>query len=223
MRSTGAAEAKDYDAFRKRFPYQLIPTNIPGVFTSPGPPESLDLKTASAATLIKHGLLWRRPGKGDHPGVLAAWERVSSRPWLAKDRIVPFLQPQPGKTHHLKGERKINAGNQNAWSGASVQGQWATCIGTWAVPSVGQPSEPQGQEGGWNSSSWTGIDGAYSSNDVLQAGVEQRVDGNGNASYIAWFEWFAPGQVGGTINDFSLNKVILGDTSPLTPALASLN
>lgn len=198
MRSTAAAAVKGYDAFRKRSPYQLIPTNIPGVFTSPAPPEGFDPKTASAVSLVKHGLLWRRPGKSDHPGVIAAWEKLSSRRWLAKDRIVPFLQPQPGKTHHLKGRRKTNAGNQNAWSGGSVKGQWATCVGTWVIPTVSQPSEGQGQEGGWNSSSWAGIDGAYSSNDVLQAGVEQKVDGNGKASYIAWFEWFGPGQVGGT-------------------------
>ena len=42
--------------------------------------------------------------------------------------------------------------------------------------------------------------------------MQQSVDGNGNASYVAWFEWFAP-----------ISKVTLGDTSPLTPSLASLN
>jgi hypothetical protein len=30
------------------------------------------------------------------------------------------------------------------------------------------------------------------SNDVLQAGIEQKVDVNGNATYLAWYEWFAP-------------------------------
>ena len=87
------------------------------------------------------------------------------------------------------------------------------------IPTVSKPTEPQGTEGGWNSASWVGIDsantndGKFSSNDVLQAGVEQRVDARGNANYTAWFEWFAPTQ----------GKTVLGDTSPLTPSLASLN
>jgi hypothetical protein len=57
---------------------------------------------------------------------------------------------------------------------------------------VTEPLQPQGTEGGWNSSSWVGIDGTYGSDDVLQAGVQQQVDANGNAHYVAWFEWFAP-------------------------------
>ncbi len=48
-----------------------------------------------------------------------------------------------------------------------------------------------GTEGGWNSSSWVGIDG-FPSNDVLQAGIQQKVDSTGIASYVAWYEWFAP-------------------------------
>ena len=37
------------------------------------------------------------------------------------------------------------------------------------------PSAPAGTDGGWDSSSWVGIDGTYGSNDVLQAGVQQSV------------------------------------------------
>ena len=58
---------------------------------------------------------------------------------------------------------------------------------------------------------------------MVQAGIQQRLDGQGNASCVAWIEWFAPGQPGGTINDISTNKVILGDTSPVSPSLASCN
>jgi len=116
-------------------------------------------------------------------------------------------------THNKRKVRKTDAGfSSNNWGGGSIQGNWVTAVGTWVVPTVSTPPEPQGTEGGWNSSSWVGIDGAYGSNDVLQAGIQQRVDSQGNASYVAWFEWFAP-----------FSKVTLGDTSPLTPALASLN
>jgi hypothetical protein len=60
---------------------------------------------------------------------------------------------------------------------------------------VSKPTEPQGNEGGWNSSSWVGIDGLEPlSNDVLQGGIQQRVDGGGAASYVAWYEWYAPKQ-----------------------------
>src|SRR5262249_38055131 len=125
----------------------------------------------------------------------------------------PQLETKRGITHNRKTFRKTNAGfSSNNWSGGSLKGNWVTAIGTWVVPTVSKPSEGQGLEGGWNSSSWVGIDGANGSNDVLQGGVQQRVDANGNASYVAWFEWFAP-----------IQKTILSDTSPLTPALASLN
>lgn len=39
-----------------------------------------------------------------------------------------------------------------------------------------------------------GIDGKYGSNDVLQAGIQQQVTSNGDPSYVAWYEWFAPQQ-----------------------------
>jgi hypothetical protein len=84
------------------------------------------------------------------------------------------------------------------WAGAGSRGgsgSWSINSGAWDIPTVSQPSEAQGEEGGWNSASWIGIDGfneGIASNDVLQAGVAQRVDANGNASYNAWYEWFAP-------------------------------
>ena len=62
-----------------------------------------------------------------------------------------------------------------------------------AGPAVSRPPTPPGTSTpGWDSSSWVGIDGTYGSNDVLQAGVQQLVSSNGDASYVAWYEWFAP-------------------------------
>jgi hypothetical protein len=103
------AKARYHEALRKRLPYEVIPTNIEGAFASPAPPENFDPKSASAASLIKHGVLWRRPTKRDHPGVVAAWEKVFSRPWHAKDRIVPFLKPQLGRSHQLRAFKKTEA------------------------------------------------------------------------------------------------------------------
>jgi hypothetical protein len=176
--------------------YPLIELNIPGAFTSPAPPDEFDPKTAPPSALVQHGLLWRRPQAGDHPSLRSAWEYAFSRRWLAKDRIVPVLEAKPGKTHRLRALKRADTGfTSDNWSGGVFQGagNWITAIGTWVIPTVSKPSEPQGSEGGWNSSSWVGIDG-FNSNDVLQAGVQQRVTAAGAAEYVAWYEWFAPQQ-----------------------------
>jgi hypothetical protein len=179
-----------------RVPYELIPTRLPGVFISPSPPDGFDPQTASPASLIRHGLLWRRPEHGADPALRAAWERVFSRSWRAEDRIIPEFEPQIGKTHNLRGAERHADGNFTGavWAGCVISGTWTGAIGFWTIPTVSPSSEPQGTEGGWNSSSWVGIDGTFGSNDVLQAGVQQVVDSNGNASYVAWYEWFAPAQ-----------------------------
>jgi hypothetical protein len=210
--------------FQHRLPFDVVPTNLQGVFTSLAPVPGFDPNTANSKELIRRALLWTRPGPDSDPHARAAWERVFSRRWKSEKRIMPLLRPQRGKTHIRKLLRRTEgAFTSNNWSGGSIQGNWVSCIGFWSVPTVSQPTEAQGTEGGWNSSSWVGIDGAYSSNDVLQAGVEQKVDAAGNASYVAWFEWFAPGNLSGTIDDISNNKLILGDTSPVSPSLASCN
>jgi hypothetical protein len=60
-----------------------------------------------------------------------------------------------------------------------------------ALPTVSQPSERAGTQGGWNSSSWIGIDGySLPVNDVLQAGIQQEVDATGQPTYSAWYEWY---------------------------------
>jgi hypothetical protein len=185
------------DDLEKKSPYPLIPLNISGVYTSPAPPEHLDDKT-SPAELIRHGILWRRPEPGDPPSVAAAWKALLSRRWYAKDRIVPHIVPQPGKFHVLRGVKRTEGSiNNSSWSGCvlSNPGAWLLAAGRWVIPTVSKPSEPQGSEGGWNSSSWVGIDG-FNSNDVLQAGIQQRVAANGQATYVAWYEWFVPAPPG---------------------------
>ncbi len=211
-------------SFKRPIPFDLSPTNLAGVYTSPAPEASFDPNGASSGGLIRHALLWQRPDAKSDPRAHEAWRRVFSRAWDPALRIQPMLRPQRGRTHQRKALRHADGAFQsNNWAGGSVKGNWNSCIGFWSVPTVSQAPEAQGNEGGWNSSSWIGIDGAYTSNDVLQVGVEQRVDGQGNASYVAWFEWFAPGQVTGVINDISTSKVILGDTSPFSPSICSCN
>jgi hypothetical protein len=203
--------AHDEHAFRQKFP-ALIPTNLKGAYAMPGPPDNFDPNTATEAELIKHGVFWPRPRATDHPFLKRAWETLYS-PKRKIEWIAPRLEPQVGKTHiSRKPLRQVAEGNfvNTAWSGAGIRGggPWNRVFGQWVIPSVSQPSEPQGLEGGWNSSSWVGLDGFdldIVSNDVLQAGVEQSVDAQGNASFVAWFEWFAPEQSGSPGYIFQVN------------------
>lgn len=189
--------------FRRRVPYMLVATNLPGVYAGPTPPNDLDPNTASVSELVKSGLLWRRPSANDDPALQRAWQKVFSRKWLGEDRIVPELRPQFRKTHALKSPmRKMTDTSfvNSAWAGAGARGgDWTGVIGFWKIPTVTKPSEPQGYIGGWTLSSWIGIDGfdiGIVSNDALRAGIEQSVSPSGVASYGAWFEWYAPARAG---------------------------
>lgn len=147
--------------------------------------------------MTKHGLLMCKPDEKTPLDVKATWERVFSHKWDPKKSIVPEFEVQKGQTHRLDTAKLVKKTNtsyfNNMWSGAVVStGNFTKVWGTWTIPYVSKPPQPQGTEGGWNSSSWVGIDGWSNSNDVLQAGVQQRVDANGKASYVAWYEWYAP-------------------------------
>ena len=181
-----------------------MPTNLKGAYVTLGPPDSFDPNTASQTDLIKYGLMWRKPTASDPPGLRAAWSRFFARKWLSRDRIVPELHPQLGVTHNRRGRALTQQADATytgeVWSGAGTKtGKWTTVIGYWNIPTVSQPPEPQGTEGGWNSSSWLGLDGFFYSNDVLQAGIQQKVVwfaplGLALPVYVAWYEWFAPPQ-----------------------------
>lgn len=180
--------------FLSKLPYKVTPTNLRGVYSNPVLPDDFDAHSASQHEFTRNGLMFPKPTPSHSPEVHAIYKRMFSSQWLAKDRIIPQSEPHIGKTHVLKGEtRKTATTNYNTmvWAGAGQNTKTYTGIlGTWKIPTVSKPAEPQGTEGGWNSASWLGIDGMMISNDVLQAGIEQKVDGNGNASYFAWYEWY---------------------------------
>jgi Peptidase A4 family/Fungal fucose-specific lectin len=171
----------------------LIPANLPGAFLAPRPPDDFDPRTASSETLTRYGLPWRPARPGDPPAIRELRERALDTPWLASSRVEPRFEPRPGVTHVRRGARRVADGtlSSNNWSGATINGTWSTAVGTWVIPSVSRPPEPQGSEGGWHCSSWVGLDGTYGTDDVLQAGVEQTVDSIGLTGCSAWFEWFA--------------------------------
>jgi hypothetical protein len=184
----------DEAAFRQKIAYPLVASNLEGVYTSPAPPDGFDPNTASAADLVKNGLLWGRPGPNDNPALIEAWNKVFSRQWPATDRVTPTFEPQPGKTHQLRKPLvKQKDGNYvgGVWSGAGIiGGPWTGLIGFWNIPTVSKA--PQAGTPGWDSSSWIGIDGFNISNDVLQVGIQQSVSSGGSASYVAWYEWYVP-------------------------------
>jgi hypothetical protein len=163
----------DEAAFRNSLAFPLEPTNLKGVFHAPAPSETFHPDTASAAELVTNGILIRRPSDTDPQALQDAWRRVFSRKWAAKDRIVPVSVPQPGKVHIMRrAARKATETSYVGfqWAGGVVDtGVWTGAIGFWNIPTVSKPSE-------------------------LQAGIQQCVDANGQASYVAWYEWYAPPQ-----------------------------
>lgn len=182
--------------FHTKLPYRVTPAKLKGVYLHPTPPADFDVNKATQEELTKQGLLWRKPNSSHPPAVHDLWDRFFSNNWDPKKRIEPEFEPQVGRTHNLKDKpvkQSATSYLDTVWAGAGKNtGTWTTCVGSWIIPTVGVPPEGQGREGGWNSASWVGIDGMFTSDDVLQAGVEQRVDFNGNARYYAWYEWYAP-------------------------------
>ncbi len=173
---------------------RLAPTNLSGIFTKVRTAKDT-AEQMNISPLISSGLL-RELQDVQTPAVQKFREKILSRQWRPEDQIIPLLKPQIDVTHQLTGRAatgnvSFTSGN---WAGATIKGAWKAALGIWRVPTVGKPTTPPSTSGGWNSSSWVGIDGTYGSNDVLQAGVQQQVSSNGAASYVAWFEWFAPQQ-----------------------------
>jgi hypothetical protein len=171
---------------------KVADTNLAGVTAvrrAPGAAAS----TSGQARLVVDELFAGLMDEEDHR-VRALRQRLLEKEWPEDARIVPRLSPQIGVTHLLTpaGGGEGAAFTSSNWSGSTVPGTWAHAVGTWRVPSVNIPSTPPGTDGGWDSSSWVGIDGTYGSNDVLQAGVQQSVAGDGSTTYVAWYEWFAP-------------------------------
>lgn len=192
---------QDEESLLEKVPFRLSPTNLKGGYAIPEPSLAGDPFVAGPDELVRSGILWPQPDENDHPSLKKVWARLYSRQQPIK-WLTPELHPQIGKTHLLRvPARKVTDTSfvGNAWSGVGIRGggPWTRVFGMWQIPAVTKPAAAQGLEGGWNSSSWVGIDGFdldLVSTDVLQGGVQQQVDANGNASYVAWFEWFAPPQ-----------------------------
>lgn len=183
------------EPLKPRAPYELVPTSLPNVFTSPPPPVDFDPNTASPEELIKNGILWPRPSEKDAPALRAAWDSFFSR-WREKKLLTYKFEPHIGNTHIRRGGlTQVGPGlyENNQWAGSIVLGKWQSATGTWSVPTVSKPIDPPGIDEGWDASSWVGISGKE---DVLQAGVRQHIMPDGTTtSHYAWIEWYTPGNL----------------------------
>jgi hypothetical protein len=187
----------------RRLPFDSVETNIKGVYSLVPPPRGRDLLNADRATLLKHGVLVRRPDPEREPGLFRLWKRFVTEIWTEDNYTAPIFKPARPSIHNLKGpfghitQNNVNSAN---WSGvvlrSSVKQPWVGATGIWNVPELTVP--PGGGTGGtWFTSSWVGLDGAGNafpglSLDVLQAGVQQDLYPSGASSYYAWFEWYTP-------------------------------
>ena len=167
----------------------LQATNLAGVHAIVPTQALLTSKDHAAAILERLAL------PSDTAVMRSLRDRISAVDWSADALIVPQLSPQIGLTHELTpttGQLSNTSYTSTNWAGSTIAGTWTDAVGIWRVPTVRIPETPAGTDGGWDSSSWVGIDGTYGSNDVLQAGVQQSVAGDGSTTYVAWYEWFAP-------------------------------
>ena len=182
------------EILKLNLPYELIPTNISGVYVSPPPPDDFDPKIANEEQLVKYGIMFRHPIEGDHKLLHDAWNNFFSKRRDPKKHIIPILETRKGKVRRRNRVKHINGNfTNNAWSGGILKEPrgWNTVVGHWVIPTVSEPEQPAGVGGIWNSSSWIGLDGV-DTDDLLQAGIEQMIDANGNPSYVAWYEWYSP-------------------------------
>jgi Peptidase A4 family len=174
-------------------------TNIPGAFTIARPSKELKVKAAGLRTLLHYGLSVKRPPPGADSKLITLWNETINEILRAQNFVVPQLEPLLGVTHQLKDLKQTDSGYASKnWGGAALVGNWSGVVGQWTIPTVSRPRTSPGPDGTWVSSSWVGLDGLSggvpggNSTDVLQAGVDQIVDSQGQTTYRAWFEWFVP-------------------------------
>ena len=90
---------------REKLPFDLMPTSIEGVYSFVPPPKGIDLRSASRRTLLKHGILMRRPDPEKEPRRFALWSRFLGEIYTEGNFVSPIFGPQQAIPHNLKGLR----------------------------------------------------------------------------------------------------------------------
>jgi len=191
----------DEAEFRRALPFDVRPTDIPGVFEVPPPPPGFDPRTATAEELRRAGMRWRRSVANRNPIFRALWESATSRTHAQAGKTVTAYRPPPNPALPARRRRRLPDEGEFNWAGAVVAtGNWTAVTGSWVVPALSQGSQPPstinygGGESftGWWLSTWLGLDGYVpnNSNDLLQVGIMQQIDQHNHAYAWAWYEWW---------------------------------
>jgi hypothetical protein len=162
------------------------------VTTFPVPPRELHLVDATDLELAHFGLP-PRPDRKLEESLYARWYRTFERPMSF---LIPNFE-ELWEVRHLPRTRSIvNEELALNWSGVVVYAQKGDSINRavaaeWVVPT------PKNVDGGDDYCSiWIGIDGDPSqdpagANNLLQAGIEAKVDASGIPVCFAWWEWLS--------------------------------
>jgi hypothetical protein len=207
----------DVEAFGRKLPFKVEPTNIPGIYSIPAPPEDFNPLTASKHELIKHGILIRRPTEKDHRALLAAWDRFCTEHWPKMVRVNPKLESRSRVSRHPRlrlAKESAGPDTNDTWAGAyNIGGTWLGVLASWQVPTVSVPAtQTIGQPnvcpvnpgppstfptGPWQSASWIGLGGfvleggeVSAGSDIIQVGILQDISVTGEVTYQAFFEWY---------------------------------
>ena len=173
--------------------------NIDEPIFYPAPPAGFDPVAASDAELAQYGLP-PRPDQNE-PVLYAHWQKMVTGPQTR------LTNPTVQTTNLINGtaigrQDQLSIGNTVAtnssnWSGYALTAANGTfksnnsfVFGEWVVPAVGVDNCSYSP---YAASQWVGIDGAFISGDVLQAGTAETACGT---SYVAWYEWFTTGCTG---------------------------
>lgn len=162
------------------------------VTTFPIPPRELHLVDATDIELAHFGLP-PRPDRKLEESLYVRWYRTFERPMSF---LIPNFE-ELWEVRHLPRTRSIvNEELSTNWSGVAVYAQKGDSINRavaaeWVVPT------PKNVDGGDDYCSiWIGIDGDPSqdpagANNLLQAGIEAKVDASGIPVCYAWWEWLS--------------------------------
>jgi hypothetical protein len=171
---------KDDSAFRSLFSEELVPTDLPGAYTSLRLPQDREFRDG----LAKFGF---RLGKPIMPAMEPAPAPPRSRANARRSATARAVSPGVAAGQ--------NSWTSPGWSGCTVSGAWSQAFARWRVPIIGMPyKESPGQDGYWWTYSWVGLDGA-GTNELLQVGIAQAAHPDGRTWCMAWYEWVAPGSL----------------------------
>lgn len=202
----------DFDeaAFRGKMPFALRATRTPRAFRVPLPRPGFEPGRATAEELRALGMRWRRSVANRNPVAAALWRRVEAHRFTEGDddgAPARWMPPMHRATPPEGGGTDYN------WAGPVLpSGNWTGIISSWVVPTLSAPAQPattitypNGESfTGWWVSSWVGLDGYQfiNSNDLLQIGVMQQIDTQGNAFAWGWYEWWVLGAPAAVIATF---------------------